>query len=260
MPRRKTIPASIDTQYFADVTPLWRPPHEQPIPERYHDAVYALAEWAGPDWSRADLTGFFLIRQVIISSCEAWNVYDWEADASWIKERKIDAARAADLERSVSKLANILITNQFRRCKLDFIGTFLSELNIEPPNDLSKGAAISALDRTIEWIVRRTQLRDRFPSRYGSIEYDNLPDRLPRKEGAIALSLADRITFFRKDGHAKGSLQTPHPPNLSPNLPWKAISLFASANCAEESQEIAPSNIQTRVEKLASNVARIYWS
>ena len=260
MSRRKAIPESINTQYFKNVTPLWRPPDQPPIPEKYHDGVLALAEWAGPDWADNGKTDFFLIRTVVIESCEAWFSYDWDVDAAWIAERKADAKLLPNLKKSAIELSRLFGNGDFRALKKNLVRAILIELGIDAPKTLTNGKAISALERSIEHFADWTKVGDKFHARYGAIEYLDLPDRLPRQETAIALSLADRITFFRKDGHSSGSLTTPHLPNISPKLPWKAIALFASANMADSDRQIGPSNVQTLVTSLSEHIARVHWT
>ena len=260
MPRRKAIPVSINTQYFNDVTPLWRPPDQAPIPKRYRDGVLALAEWAGPKWADNDQTDFFLIRTVVIASCEAWLSYDWDSDEAWIAERRADAKLLPNLEKSTSELLRLLGSGRFRALKKNLVRALLVELGIDVPRTLTNAEAIVALERSTERFAEWTKIGDKGHARYGAIEYQVLPDRLPRRETAVALSLADRITFFRKDGYSSGTLSTPHLPNISPNLPWKAISLFASANLTDPDMEIGPSNVQTLVTNLSENVARVHWT
>jgi hypothetical protein len=259
MPRRKAIPMSIDTQYFKDVTPLWQPPDQPSIKEKYHDGTLALAEWAGPEWADNDQTDFFLIRSVVIDTCESWISYDWDGDEAWIAERKVDAKFLPSLARSAFELSRMFEKGRFRAIKKNLVREILVELGIDVPRALTNADAIAALERSIERFAEWTKIDDNAHARYGAIEYHDLPDRLPRREIAIALSLADRITFFRKDGYSSGSLSTPHPPNISTNLPWKAIALFASANIVDPYMEIGPSNVQTLVTSLSEHVARVHW-
>lgn len=260
MARRKAIPQSIDTEYFSDVTPLWVPPGRSPIPERYHDAVWALAEWAGEGWSDNDETDFFLIRQVLIQSCEAWSQHDWERDRIWIEERLEDQKTLKQFGRSLSMMSVLAGPIRFKRLKIRFVQILSASLGIKLPSNLKNGKCIDAFDQSVKFLGSSIEHGDNFPAQFGAVEYLELPNRLPQIEVAVALCLADRITFFRKDGHSRGTLHNPHEPTLSPELPWKSIALFASANVPDADEEIGQSNVQTRVENLAKSADRVRWT
>lgn len=260
MARRKAIAAEIDTAFFAGVSPLWVAPGLPPIAGKYHEAVHELAKWAGPDWPVNEKTNFFMIRQVVIGSCDAWSSHDWKQDQQWIEERRADAK---DLRKKIGLpqiMRSLIGPDRFKRLKIRFTTIVLLQLKIKIPATLTNGDFIDAFDLGCAKMASAIELGDRFPARYGAIEYDKLPSTLPRIPVAIALSIADRITTFRRDGHSKGTLVCPHEPNLSPNLPWKAIALFVLANALEADANLNESNIQTLVESLAKSVRLVRWT
>lgn len=259
MPRRRNIPLSVDSPYFNNVTPLWAAPSREPVPEKYHDAVQALAEWAGPAWPDNKQTNFFLIRMVVIQSCDSWAEYNWEADEQWISEIRSDERLRPRLVKATAALANLLDQPGFRNLKRQFLLNLLQDIGSDVPAGLTNDDATKAVEHSFRQLTDGAAIRSWPRVRYGAIEYDSLPTRLPQKEVAIALSLADRITFFRKDGHSAGSLFTPHPPNVSPDLPWRAIAYFASANASADNQ-LDPSSVQTQVASLARSVETVYWN
>ena len=260
MARRKTIPVEIDTQYFSGVTPLWVPPGSAEIPEKYREAVLELAKWAGPHWPENGASGFFLIRQVVIASCEAWSIHDWERDRIWIEERKRDLKHLRRASSLAQMLRSLVGSNSFKRLKIRFVTTLLMRLQIELPKRLKNGDCIDAFDQSLDMFADAVDIGDRLPAKYGAIEYITIPKSLPQITVAIALSIADRITFFRKDGHSRGTLLNPHKPNLSPNLPWKAIALFASASADDGNGFAEGQSVQTLVESLTKTVSSVRWS
>jgi hypothetical protein len=260
VPRRRAIPQSIETKFFSNVTPLWVPPGQPPIPERYRDGVFALAEWAGPGWPDGDRTDFFLIRSVIINSCESWKFHDWQGDEASIRERRKEAKSLPELHKAVSILAKKFSEEKFHLQKKMLANIFLFDFNIEPQRNITNSEAFSAIEKVFNQFAEHLEINDQWSASYGPVEYDILPKKLPRREVAIALCLADRITFFRKDGYSKGSLCTPHKPNLSPNLPWKAIASFASANLDDAEGALDPCNVQTLVTNLMARVASVSWN
>ncbi len=137
---------------------------------------------------------------------------------------------------------------------------FLTEFRSEQPNKMTNKQAIEAVERVLELYGQRLKIKDRGYARYGAITYAGIPRQLPRKEVAIALCLADRITFLGRDGFSEGTLSCPHKPNISKNLPWKAVALFASANCIDAENELDASNVQTLVTSLAQKVAFVEWT
>jgi hypothetical protein len=259
LPRRQKIPQSIDSQYFTDVTPLWVAPGREPIPDKYHDAVQLLAEWAGPSWSDNEQTDFFLIRTVVVQSCDSWAAYDWGADEQRISELRSDSRRHATLVKAAENIANLLGQPGFRSIKRRFLRSFLLDIGGDIRVGLTNGEAVAAVERSFQRLAEGAKIQSWPRVRYGAIEYESLPGRLPQREVAVALSLADRITFFRKDGHSAGSLGTPHPPNISPKLPWRAIAYFASANASADRQ-LDESSIQKQVTSLARSVESVHWS
>lgn len=259
LPRRQKIPAKVDSKYFTGVTPLWEPPDKPAIPEKYHDAVYALAEWAGPDWSVNERTSFFLIRMVVIESCEAWSQYDWETDELSINDRRLNEKKRPKLAKAAEKLSDSLASPSFQDLKIGYLRHLLAQIGAKPPFGFTNDDAIAAVENSFQTLAKSASIIDRAYARYGPIEYEILPTRFPQKEVAIALSLADRITYLRKDGESAGSLWTPHPPNLSRNLPWRAIAYFASAN-ADENNMLDETSVQTQVQSLARSVSQVYWA
>lgn len=259
MPRRKSIPTSINTQFFRDVTPLWVAPGRTPIPQQYHGAVQALAEWAGAEWADSKQSGFFLVRTVLIDTCVAWKNYNWQADAEKISQRKQEIKNLRRLKDTMIALSESFSAGRVRQLKKQFAIFLMQDIGAQIPKNMTVEEGISAVERTMGRFWGRLRLFDNFPARFGAIEYKSPPVRLPKPVTAIALSLADRLTFFRKDGYSKGTLYTPHSPTLSPELPWKAIAMFASADAVDDDQ-LEPEKVQTLVESLARNVERVYWT
>jgi hypothetical protein len=256
MARPRKIEKATETRYFQDVTPLWVPPGQKPIEYRYCDAIDALVEWVGSEWVNIEASNFFPMRAILVKSCESWVTHDWQSDVSWIEERKVDAKQLPDLNRAFSKFAIALGKAPFRHKKKMLSLALLSEMQAESATGMTNQKAIGSVERAIEWFGQYLTIKDRAYARYGAIEYASIPKQLPQREIAIALSLADQITFWRRDGLSEGTLHCPHKPTLSKNLPWKAIALFASANCGEP---LDTATIQTRVTSLARKVALVHW-
>jgi hypothetical protein len=259
MARPRNIQKKVETDFFQNVTPLWVRPDSQPVADRYNDAVDALAEWIGPDWPSNEKSNFFLMRHTLVRSCESWKSHNWDADAAWIAERRTDARHIGELDRTFEKFAAALNKAPFRHKKrmlgLAFLAEFLPEQDVKMTN----AEGIAAVDRAVEWFRGSLKGRDRAYARYGAIEYSTIPRQLPRREVAVALSLADQITFWRRDGFSEGTLHCPHRPSISKNLPWKAIALFVSANCEAAEDILDSATIQTLVTSLAQKVALVHW-
>jgi hypothetical protein len=260
MVRPRNIQMKVDTAYFKDVTPLWVGPGRPSVVDRYDDAVDALVKWVGPDWPNNETSNFFPMRECLIRSCKSWAEHDWQSDADWIERRRLNAKHLPELESAFTKFLAVMEKAPFRNEKKMLGVAFSTEFWSEPPSDMTNKQAIDAVERALEWYGQRLKVRDRGYTRYGTITYAGIPRQLPRKEVAIALSLADRITFMRRNGFSEGTLFCPHKPKISNNLPWKAIALFASANCNNAEDELDASNIQTLVTSLAKKVEFVDWT
>jgi hypothetical protein len=259
MGRRKTIPETIDAKFFVGVTPLWHPPTSASIPERYHEAVYELARWAGPGWAQNDETDFFLIRNLTVRSCEAWRAYEWNHDRAIIAHRKDDRQLLKAPKKLSFPFRQILGGNRFNCFKIQFTRIFLASLKIPLPDGTTNGQAIDAFDEAFSFLAEAIDRGDKLPARFGALEYDTFPKSLPTSSVALALVLADQITFFRRDGHQKGTLSNPHEPHLSPQLPWKAIAYFAAAAFDAADETLSEFDVQQRVESLAKSVSLVWW-
>jgi hypothetical protein len=199
------------------------------------------------------------MRQCLIGSCESWAAHDWQSDVDWIGRRRLNAKHLPELESTFTKFLAAIEKAPFRNEKKMLGVAFSAEFWSELPSAMTNQEAIEAVERALEWYSQRLKIKDRGYARYGAITYAGIPRQLPRKEVAIALSLADRITFMRRDGFSEGTLSCPHKPKISKNLPWKAIALFASANCIDAENEVDASNVQTLVTSLAKKVAFVDW-
>jgi hypothetical protein len=260
MARPRNIQKKVDTAYFKNVTPLWVGPGRPSVADRYDDAVDALVEWVGPNWPNNETSNFFPMRQCLIRSCDSWAEHDWQSDADWIERRRLNAKHLPALESAFAKFLAALEKDPFRDKKKMLGVAFSTEFWSERPRDMTNKEAIDAVEQALEWYGQRLKVRDIGYTQYGAITYAGIPRQLPRKEVAIALSLADRITFMRRDGFSDGTLCCPHKPNISKNLPWKAIAIFASANCNDAENGLDASSIQTLVTSLAKKVEFVDWT
>lgn len=259
MGRSKKIPTSVDTEFFRKVTPLWVAPRQDPIDQKYHAGVKSLVEWIGPNWPTNEVSNFFPMRTRLILSCEKWRLHDWDADEAWIDERRTDERSRPTLAKAFSNLQKALKLAPFKRKKKMLGLAFLAELYPDLPAGLSNAEGVAGVERAVERFAQNVNVPDRAYATYGCIKYQGIPVSIPRKEVALALSLADQITFWRRDGMQVGTMFLPHKPSLSKNLPWKAIAEFASANCADANQMLDSTNVQTLVTSLRRNVALIDW-
>lgn len=255
-PRKR--PAIVESAYFAGVTPLWVAPGRDPIPLHYHAASISLADWAGPDWPENEKSGFFPLRQFLIGACDKWQAYDWDRDRAQIALRKQDDKHREALARATKAFRLALRKSAFRRAERDIGIAIAAALCPEGWMDLTYAQGCDAVGDALESFEARAAQRDRAPVRFGPLLYDTFPKRLPDREIAVALVLADFVTGFRKDKHRSGGIHFPRPPLLSPNLPWKAIAEFATAFADDPAASINPDNIAMRVGNLHKKVARIY--
>jgi hypothetical protein len=255
--RPKNIPQEIDTLFFRGVTPLWMPPKDPAIDERYHGAVMSLAEWIGESWHN-ESSSFFKMRSILINSCEKWNKYDWESDEAWINERRLNARHRPTLARAAEGFRQALTKAPFNANKRELGLYFLNELCAEPTKGLTNVQGIAAVERAVERFAAHSSILDRGSARFGPIEYSQLPKQLPHRKVAVALSLADTITIWRRDGLQNGTIHYPHSPNISKITPWKAIAEFASANLEDMDDSIDANSVQTLVMNLAKKVSLVH--
>lgn len=258
MARPRKRPAIVSTRYFEDVSPLWVAPGQPPIPERYHEAVQSLADWAGPDWPDNEKTYFFPIRSFLIDCHQRWLQYDWQADrdaiAEWRRGRKYQVHLVEATKRFCQALDRSSYKEAYRKLGLSIGAELTPDACIEMPRD----EGISAVRRGMTYFASWVERPERFRCRFGCVEFDAPPARLPQAEVAIALSLADFVTGFRRDGFQAGSLCFPRPPQLSKNLPWKAIAQIVADQLNDPGGGLPPESIQVRVENLASRARRIH--
>lgn len=258
MPKPKNRPAAVNTPYFEGVTPLWVAPDREPIPKRFHAACMSLADRAGPYWPENDKTGYFPLRHSLVKICEQWHAHDWDADEYQIAARKLDEKNRKNLADRTKAFRLSLGKSAFRYAERDLGLSIVSALCPEAQIDLTLEQGCDAVASALQQFETAISRPDRFPVRYGPLEYDTFPNRKPAREIAIALVLADLATGFRMDEHREGGTTFPRAPLLSPNLPWKAIAEFATAFTDDRNASIDPNNIATRVGNLREKVVRIF--
>lgn len=240
------------------MTPLWVPPGEALIPERFHGASCSLADWAGPTWFNNEASGYFPLRHYLIDICERWHAYPWLADADLIAVRKRDAKHRKALAQAARAFRNAIGRSAFRKAERDLGVSIAAALCPDALIDLAYEEGCNAVASALRAVESDALRPDRFPARFGPLLYGTIPQRLPEREIAVALVLADVVTGFRKDEHRRGNVNFPRAPQLSPNLPWKAIAEFATAFSEDREVSIHPDNVATRVKNLSGKVIQIW--
>jgi hypothetical protein len=260
MAKPRNRPDAVNSAYFEGVTPLWVAPGRAPIPERYRAASFSLADWAGPNWPDNNASGFFPLRHYLIGACEKWQTHNWQADRDLITTRKRDAKDGQTLAKATGALRQAIGSSSFRRAGLDLGVSIAAALCPNAKFEMTYEDGCNAVANALRDFEKQSLRPDRFPVRFGPLFYDSFPARLPEREIAVALVLADFVTGFRKDEHRAGGIDFPRPAVLSPKLPWKAIAEFATAFSDDPEASINPDNVATRVRNLRRKVARIMRS
>ena len=222
MARPRKRPHKVSSKYFDNVDPLWVPPNEPAIDARYHLAVNSLADWAGPDWPDNEKTYFFPIRSYLIRCHQRWLEYDWENDRKLVAESRRGQRYQAHLVDATKRFRDELNRSSYKDAYRKLGISVAAQLTPEAQITLTYQEGIEAVERGTEHFADWIDIPERFLCRFGSVEFDLPPRTLPKIETAIALTLADFVTGFRKDGEQDGSLIFPRKPKLSKNLPWKA--------------------------------------
>lgn len=188
---------------------------------------------------------------------ERWNAYDWKADEDLIVSRKRDEKHRETLAKATRAFRQAIGGSAFRRAERDLGLLIAAALRPNAQIEMTYEDGCNAIANALREFENQSLRPDRFPVRFGPLLYDTFPARLPEREIAVALVLADFATGFRKDEHRAGGIHFPRAPVLSPNLPWKAIAEFATAFSDDPEAAINPDNIATRVRNLRGKVARI---
>lgn len=257
MPRTKSIPATYDSPYFKDVTPLWVAPFGSVIDPKYHPAIQSLAEWAGPNWPHNELTNFFPLRQILLAECESWRAYDWSAARLRAKDRMLENRRRRQVGAAADKFLTELQSAPFTAEKVNLIRSILWSLGAETNGKVTNRRVVDVLEQSIESFVRQVDARSSAGFEFGPIVYGRVPKLLPRPEVAVALALADRVSTWRRDCCNSGGIHYPRRPIITKNLPWKAIALFAAPPFADPDDFLNSENVQMLVTSLSRNVVAV---
>jgi hypothetical protein len=257
MPRTKQIPTSFDSPYFKDVTPLWVGPKSSPIDDIYHPAIDSLARWCGPDWPDKQKTNFFQIRTILLNYCERWKNYDWGKDLDRFERRRTENRQRLQFKSAAERLLKSMRAAPFRIEKIDWVRSLLWSLGSEISPETTNKQVIQGLEQSIEQLVKLIESGIQRAFVFGPLGYARLPKALPRKDVAIALQLADVISMWRRDQYSSGTMLDPHKPNITKNLPWKAIAEFAAPPGLDPDDFLNPGNVQMLVSSLSRSIAHI---
>lgn len=179
MAKPRNRPRSTETTHFEGVTPLWGGPNKPPIPEHFHAASMSLADWAGPNWSNNDATGFFPLRHFLIEASERWHAYDWQADEDLIASRRRDEKHRKTLAQATRAFRQAIGRSAFRRAERDLGISITSALCPNAQISMPYTDGCDAIARALRDFERTALRPDRFPVRFGPLLYDSLPSRLP---------------------------------------------------------------------------------
>lgn len=260
MAKPRNRPDMVNSADFEDVTPLWVGLGRAPIPERFHAASLSLADWAGPDWSDNDASGYFPLRHYLMQASERWSTYDWKADEDLIASRKRDEKHRETLAKATLAFRLALGKSAFRRAERDLGVLIAAALSPEARIEMTYEDGCNAVANALREFERRESQPNRQSVRYGPLIYRDLPQRLPKPEVAVSLVLADMVTQFRRDSYRAGDGSFPRAPLLSPQLPWTAITLFATAFSDDPQAHFDHRKIASSVKNLRGKVMQIMFT
>jgi hypothetical protein len=264
MAKPRNRPDVVNSDFFTGVTPLWVGPGRAPIPERFHAASFSLADWAtsrlprnsDQNWSVSE-SGFWPLRHFLIEATERWHSYDWKADEDLIASRKRDEKHQETLAKATRAFRQALGKSAFRRAERDLGVSIVAALSPEARIEMTYEDGCNAVANALRELESRAGRPNHQPVRYGPLIYKALPQRLPKPEVAVALVLADWVTQFRRDSYRAGDGSFPRAPLLSPELPWTAITLFATAFSDDPQAQFDHRKIASSVKNLRGKVMQI---
>jgi hypothetical protein len=216
-----------------------------------------LADWVGPDWSDNDASGYFPLRHYLMGASERWSAYDWKADEDLIASRKRDEKHHETLAKATRAFRQALGKSAFRRAERDLGVSIVAALSPEARIEMTYEDGCNAVANALRELESRAGRPNRQPVRYGPLIYKALPQRLPKPEVAVALVLADWVTQFRRDSYRAGDGGFPRAPLLSLELPWTAITLFATAFSDDPQAQFDHRKIASSVKNLRGKVMQI---
>jgi hypothetical protein len=254
------------SQRWRTISPLWTmqsarspsdPPQDGVISERYHKATIVLSESAvfRATWSDALLTRFFQTRDRFIAACDAAMAENWAEVASKFEQRRYLNDQAQDLAKAARRFHRALATAPSRlgapaRLSALFIQSvehstadkWVADLDSFVTLNRGTGGHLAPIAALAEYFERCDDWGGGV-FQFGPIGYAKVPKRLPNREVALALILADRF--------AGGSVHLPKTPALSENTPWRAIRFFVDSALAEDPNTVGnrpeSANLQRRV-------------
>ncbi|WP_132468641.1 hypothetical protein [Novosphingobium sp. ST904] len=192
-----------------------------------------------------------------MDASKRWKAYDWQADVDLIASRKRGVKHREALAKATRAFRQAISRSEGRKAERNLGISIAAALCPEAQIEMTYEDGCNAVANALRDFEKQSLRPDRFPVRFGPLLYDAFPARLPEREIAVALVLADFATGFRKDEHRAGGIHFPRAPMLSPILPWKAIAEFATAFSDDAKVAIDPENVAMRVKNLCGKVGRI---
>lgn len=254
-PRKR--PTKVKSAYFEGVTPLWNGPKNTPVPPQYIDACNTLADWAGPEWPDNDATGFFPLRHYLIDACEKWTAYNWEADKRNIEARRSDERHRDTLLRATKAFRLALRESAFRRAERDVGLEIALALSPECQIDMTYEQGCDKVSQALLSFENLMEKPDPGACRFGPLFYLKFPARLPSRETALAIVLADLVTEIRRDQHRRRRNLHFRVPLISDDTPWKAITEFVTANSDDVDAKMTPQKLHFSANRHLPTVTEI---
>jgi hypothetical protein len=220
-------------------------------------------------WHEEEKSKFMWTRDRFMVACEQARAIDWEATRNKFAEDKELRQRVKDFTKATRTYREALknapsqmgapqkLTHFFNQMYAHYAGhnqeSWEPDLQDRMTSGLTSRNPLAALDALAEFFDGWGDLGTG-AFQYGMIGYYKLPARLPAKQVALAMVLADWFTFCRPDNEQVSSPHLPRAPNLSTNTPWDMIKLFVDAAFDEPSKS---KNLQPRVNRAIDSGAWI---
>ncbi len=263
-------------QRWRTTTRLWTMSDgiECEIPDRYRQATLEMSRHHffqnnQHHWHEEQNSKFLWTRDCFIAACEEARSIDWDAEKNRAFDKKQLREQVADFTKAIRVFRKALdkapfqlgapqkLTHLFHQMYLHYSDEnqeqWLPDLVDNMTSGLTSRNPLAALDGLAEYYDGWRDL-GRGYFQYGMIGYEKLPKRLPDKQVALAMILADRFTSCRPDGEQVRQIHLPKAATLSVGTPWEMIRLFVDAAFEEPSNS---KNLQRRVQAAIKAGAKI---